>query len=142
MINTNENPLDALKTMSPYISQVHMKGVKKVKIKHGFGQIGVLEGKGDLPQMRMLFDLLLLGKSKPQVKSYALEQEVGYKSPPFRFNNEIKDPIIPNRKPSVTHLDKNKSLKKNLLLEKKNALKQIKYVRNLLKQIEKISKLS
>lgn len=141
MINANENPMDALTVMLPYISQVHMKGVKKVKIKEGFKHIGVPEGEGDLPQMRMLFTLLLLGEFEPQVKFYALEQEVGYKSPPFRFKNDNKDPIIPKREPSVTYLDKNKSMEENLLLEKKNACKQVKYVKNLLKQLETMSKI-
>ncbi|MBR9704111.1 TIM barrel protein [Candidatus Pacearchaeota archaeon] len=141
MVNANENPMDALTVMSPYISQVHMKGVKKVKIKEGFKQIGVPEGEGDLPQMRMLFTLLLLGEFEPQVKFYALEQEVGYKSPPFRFDNDNKDPIIPKREPSVTYLDKNKSTEENLLLESKNACKQVQYVKSLLKQMETMSKL-
>ncbi len=139
MINADENPMDALTVMSPYICQVHMKGIKKVKIKEGFEQIGVPEGEGDIPQMRMLFTLLLLGKSKSQVKFYALEQEVGYKSPPFRFDNE--NPIIPKREPSVTYLDKNKSVEENLLLEKQNAYKQVQYVKSLLKQMETMSKL-
>ncbi len=141
MINVGENPLDALTVMSPYISQVHMKGAKKVKIKEGFKQIGVPEGEGDLPQMRMLSTLLLLGESEPQVKSYALEQEVGHESPLFRFDNEDENPLIPNREPSVTHLDKNRSVEENLLLEKQNAYKQIQYVRSLLKQMETMSKL-
>lgn len=141
MINADENPLDALTVMSPYISQVHLKGVKKVKIKKGFGQIGVPEGEGDLPQMRLLFNLLLLGESEPQVKFYALEQEVGYKSPPFRFDNEDENPLIPNREPGVTYLDKNKSIEENLLLEKQNACKQVQYVKSLLKQMEMMSKL-
>jgi len=140
MINANENPIDALTVMSPYISQVHMKGVKKVKINGGLGQVGVPQGEGDLPQMRMLLNLLLLGESKPQVKFYALEQEVGYKSPPFRFDNEDENPLIPNREPSVTYLDKNKSVEENLLLERQNAGKQVRYVKNLLKQMEIMSK--
>jgi len=141
MINANEDPFDALKIMAPYISQVHMKGVKKIRIKGGFEQKGVPEGEGDLPQMRLLFDLLLLGKSEPQVKFYALEQEVGFKSPPFRFDSEDENPFIPNRKPSNTCFDKNKSVKENLLLEKQNACKQVQYVKSLLKQMKTRSKL-
>ncbi|MCH8067153.1 MAG: TIM barrel protein [Nanoarchaeota archaeon] len=140
MINANENPLNALTVMSPYISQVHIKSVKKIKMKKGYGKIGVPEGEGDLPQMRMLFNLLLLGKFEPQVKFYALEQEVGYESPPFRFDNENENPLIPNREPSVTYLDKNKSVEENLLLEKQNASKQVQYVEALLKQMEIMSK--
>jgi sugar phosphate isomerase/epimerase len=136
MINANEEPLDALDVMSPYIAQAHMKGIKRVRIKEGWGQVGVLQGEDDLPQTRMLFTLLLLGGSEPQVKFYALEQEVGYKSPPFRFDNEDENPLIPNRGPSVTYFDENMSVKENLLLEKENARKQIKYVNNLLKQMK------
>jgi len=141
MINAGEDPIDALKITSPHVSLVHMKGVKKVKIKKGSGQMGVLEGEDDLPQMRMLFTLLLLGNSTPQVKSYALEQEVGYKSLPYRFEGEEKDPMIPSRGPSVTRLNKNKSVKENLQLERKNAINQVRYVRNLLKQMDTMSKL-
>ena len=118
-----------------------MKGVKKIRLKKGFEQIGVPEGEDDLPQMRMLFTLLLLGKTEPQVKFYALEQEVGYESPPFRFDNEDEDPLIPNRKPSITYLNKNKSVEENLLLEKQNACKQVQYAKSLLKQMETMSKL-
>lgn len=139
MINANENPIDALKITSPYVSLVHMKGVKKIRIKEGYGQIGVLEGEDDLPQMRMLFTLLLLGESEPQVKFYVLQQEVGYKSPPYRFENEGRDPLIPSRGSSVTQLNKNKSVKENLLLEKRNAINQVRYVRNLLEQMSRMS---
>jgi len=141
MVNVDENPLDALKIMSPYISQVHLKGVKKIKLKKGYEQIGVREGEGDLPQMRMLFTLLLLGESEPQVKFYALEQEVGYTSPPYRYKNEKNTPFIPKRKSSFTNIDKSKTIKENLLLEKQNANKQVQYVRSLLKQMETMSKL-
>jgi len=63
MINANENPIDALTVMSPYILQVHMKGVKKVTINEELEQVvGVPEGEGELPQMSMLIKLLLLGE--------------------------------------------------------------------------------
>lgn len=141
MITANENPLDALRIMSPYIHQVHMKGVKKIRIKGGDEQIGVPQGEGDLPQIRMLFNLLLLGESESQVKFYGLEQEVGYHSPPFRFDDEDKDPLIPDRGPSNTSLDKKRHIKEELLLEKQNACKQIQYVRNLLEQLRTLSEL-
>ena len=69
-----------------------------------------------------------------------MEQEVRYKSLPFRFDNENENPLIPNREPSVTYLDKNKSVEENLLLEKQNASKQVQYVEALLKQMEIMSK--
>ena len=41
----------------------------------------------------------------------------------------------------VDYLDKNKSTEENLLLENKNACKQVQYVKSLLKQMETMSKL-
>jgi sugar phosphate isomerase/epimerase len=145
MINANEDPIDALMNMSPYIVHVHMKGAKIVKMKKGYKQIGTLEGgkEDDIPQMRMLFSLLLLllGKSKPQVKFYSLQQVFGYTSPSYRFDDEGEDPFIKKRGTSVTNLDKNKTLEGNLLLERKNATDQVQYVRVLLKEMETICKL-
>jgi sugar phosphate isomerase/epimerase len=141
MINANENPLDALINMSAHINSAHMKGVKKVKKGMGIEHEGVEQGKGDLPQIRILFELLLLGKTKPQVKYYALEQEVGYVSPPFRFDEEGNDPKIPHRLPSETKLDKTKSLKENLALERRNATAQVKYVKGLLNKMKTLCEL-
>jgi len=67
MINANERPLSALKTMSPYIRHAHVKDVRIIQKNSGFAQQGVPDGEGDLPQPRMLFDLLMLGDSRPQV---------------------------------------------------------------------------
>lgn len=139
MINADENPMDALRTMAPYIHQVHLKGVKKIRTGEGYEQVGVPEGEGDLPQMMLLFKLLLLGDSEPQVTLYALEQEAGYLSPASRFGDESKDPLIPSREPSNTAMDKSKSVEENLLLEKKNACKQILYVKDLLEQMKTLS---
>ena len=60
----------------------------------GFGHIGVAEEEGDLPQMKMLFDLLLLGEGNSQICSFSLEQVITYSSPPFRFEEEEDDPVI------------------------------------------------
>ena len=139
MINANEDPLDALKTMSPYIHQAHLKGIRKKRINNGYGQVGVPEAEGDLPQMKMLFQLLLLGETEPQVKAYGLEQVVGYHSPPYRSENETKDPLIPHRKPSRTNYDKKKTIDENLVTEKQNARKQVKYVRNTLEELTLLS---
>lgn len=141
MVNVNEDPLSALRVMSRHIHQVHVKSIKKVSTKKGYEHIGVPEGRGDFPQLRMFFDLLLLGDFEPQVKFYTLEQEVRYRSPFFRFNKETKNPFIPNREPSMTFLDKNKSVKENLLSEKQNTHKQIRYVKNSLEQMKTLSEL-
>ena len=135
MINANEEPLDALKIMSPYISQVHLKGVKKKKKGSGYGQVGIRSARGNFPHKDMLYNLLLLGESEPQVKCYGLLQQVGYYSPPYRFDNEGADPIIPYRETSQTYLDENNSPEEALLAERKNAYKQVKNVRRLLKEL-------
>ncbi|MCZ6678609.1 MAG: TIM barrel protein [Candidatus Poribacteria bacterium] len=134
MINANEEPLPALQDMSPYIQQVHLKGVRRVQNeeKTGYSQVGVRQGKGDLPQMKMIFDNLLLGDSKSQVIIYALEQEVGYESPPFRFNGEGPSPSIPERERSKTLFNSDYSIPENLRMEIRNARNQVQYVRNVL----------
>ena len=45
MINANEKPLEALKTMSPYITHVHIKDVRVISKKRGHAQQGVKDGK-------------------------------------------------------------------------------------------------
>jgi len=60
---------------------------------------------------------------------------VGYYSPPYRFDNEEADPLIPDREPSQTYLDGNSSLEEALLAERENAHKQVRYVRGLLKEL-------
>jgi sugar phosphate isomerase/epimerase len=134
MTNANEEPLPALQNMSPYIRQLHLKGVRRVQNeeKTGYSQVGIRQGIGDLPQMKMIFDNLLLGDSKPQVIIYGLEQEVGYESPPFRFDGEGPNPLIPERKPSKTLFNPDYSVPENLRMEIRDARNQVQYVRNIL----------
>ena len=135
MINANEKPLEALKTMSPYIWHTHIKDVRVISEKHGYGHQGVTDGRGDLPQLRMLYDLLMLGDKNPQVKIFSLEQVNGYYALPYRFKGEGKNPKIPKRKPSYTREDRKLSRDQNLLIEKENAIHQIKYIKRLLNQL-------
>lgn len=69
-----------------------------------------MQGAGDIPQTKMLLKLLSLGEPGSQVQVYSLQQVVGYSSPPFRFKDEAKDPIILRRGSSDTVLDKTKDL--------------------------------
>lgn len=136
MISAGEDPLKALKIMSPYIKQAHLKGVRRVKKGVGYERVGVLQGEGDLPQKEMIVHLLMLGDLKPQIEMFGLEQEVGYRSPPFRSDHEGDDPKIPKRKPSNTPLNKDISIEENLHLERQNAHHQVQYVKNMLGQIK------
>lgn len=139
MINANEKPLESLRKLSPYIWHVHIKDVKVIPKTSGFAQQGVADGQGDLPQMRMLYELLMLGDKKPQVKIFAFEQVNGYYAPPYRFKDEGKNPKIPNREPSNTCEGPMLSRDENLRIEKENAIHQVKYIKKLLNDLKKIS---
>ena len=136
MINSYEEPLPALKDMSQYIRQLHLKGVRRVKVeideRTGYSQVGVRQGTGDLPQMKMIFDALLLGDPEPQVIVYALEQEVGYEAPPYRFDKEDLNPQIPTREPSKTLFTKDNTVRETLRREIRDARNQVQYVRSVL----------
>jgi len=141
MVNACEEPLEALHIMSPYIRQVHLKGIRRIKEGPGFAHLGIQEGQDDLPQMKMLFDLLMLGDHEPQVKTFSLEQVVGYYAPPYRLKNEDQDPEIPEREPSETTLSRDIPLRDRLLMEKRSSCNQIRFVRDLLEQLKTISEI-
>jgi len=139
MINANEKPLTALKIMSPYIRHTHIKDVKVIPKKLGFAQEGVVDGEGDLSQLRMLYDLLMLGDKNPQVKIFALEQSNGYFAPAYRFKGEGKNPKIPKRESSHTRDNPKLSRDENLRVEEENAIHQVKYIKKLLDDLRKIA---
>ncbi len=112
MINANEHPIDALKTMAPHITQVHIKDALIVKEPGG------------------------LGDDEPQVTAYGLEEEVDYYAPAFRFEDEDDNPWIPYRQMSETPLPENHLLDARLRKEKEDAINQINHVRNVLQQIK------
>ena len=131
MINACERPLPALRALAPYIRQVHLKGVRIVPEHNGFGHRGVLQGcaEDDLPDARMLFELLMLGEPGPQVIAFALEQENHYVAPAFRQSDEAQDPFIPYRDMSETHLPLGCSLERMLTDEQRWAENQLRHVR-------------
>lgn len=136
MVNANEEPLVALQKMSPFIRHAHLKDVRKVVLDRGCGQLGVRSGEGDLPEMKIIFDLLMLGDSEPSVRSFGLQEVVGYRSSPYRFDGEDEDPVIPHREKSETILDKNYTLENNLARERKNASDQVRHIRDLLARLQ------
>jgi len=141
MINAHEKPLAALRVMSPHLSQVHLKGAKKKRVGKGYAQVGAHAGEDNLPHKNMLRNLLLLGELEPQIKCYGLVQQIGYYSPPYRFDDEEGDPLIPDREPSQTYLDGDSSMQEVLLAERENAHKQIVYVKSLLDELKKEAEL-
>ncbi|MCP4116281.1 MAG: sugar phosphate isomerase/epimerase [Desulfobacteraceae bacterium] len=141
MINANEYPLEALAAMAPHIRHAHIKGVCRIRDKKGFGHLGVLQGEDDLPQAKLLFDLLMLGGTRPQVSVFALEQVVGYRSRGIRHDKEGPDPLLPRREPSQTEPDEHLSLEENLRLERRYACEQVVYVKNLLERLKTLARI-
>ncbi|EEZ6459459.1 TPA: TIM barrel protein [Escherichia coli] len=136
MINANEHPIDALKTMAPHITQVHIKDALIVKEQGGLGHKACISGKGDMPFKALLTHLICLGDDEPQVTAYGLEEEVDYYAPAFRFEDEDDNPWIPYRQMSETPLPENHLLDARLRKEKEDAINQINHVRNVLQQIK------
>lgn len=137
MINANEHPLDALDTMAPHITQVHIKDALIVNEEGGLGHKACISGQGDMPFKALLTKLICLGDEKPQVMAYGLEEEVDYYAPAFRFENEGDNPWIPWRQMSETPLPEANALEERLIKEKEDAINQITFVRSVLQQIKK-----
>ncbi|HGU1012621.1 TPA: sugar phosphate isomerase/epimerase family protein, partial [Escherichia coli] len=134
MINANEHPIDALETMAPHITQVHIKDALIVKEQGGLGHKACISGQGDMPFKALLTHLICLGDDEPQVTAYGLEEEVDYYAPAFRFEDEDDNPWIPYRQMSETPLPENHLLDARLRKEKEDAINQINHVRNVLQQ--------
>lgn len=130
-LNAHEEPLEALRILAPYIRQVHIKGGKKVVDGRGWGQLGVAQGspEDELPGNLMLFELLMLGRSEPQVTCFALEQVVGYSAPPFRLEGAGTNPFIAFRDPSSTLRAPAVPLERALLDERRLAVQQVNWNR-------------
>jgi hypothetical protein len=143
MINACERPLPALRALAPFIRQVHLKGVRIVPEGNGFGHRGVLQGSAedDLPDARMLFELLMLGEPAPQVVAFALEQENHYVAPAFRQSDEARDPFIPYRDMSETHLPLGCPLEAMLTDEPRWAANQLRHVRGVLGEMRLLCEL-
>lgn len=144
MINACEQPLPALQALAPFIRQVHLKGVRIVPEQNGFGHYGVLHGStdDDLPGARMLFELLMLGESAPQVIAFILEQENHYIAPSFRQSDEGEDPFIPYREMSETGLPPGYTLDRMMADEQRWANNQIRHVRGLLRELRVLAELT
>ena len=135
MINSYEQPLEALATQASYITEVHVKDLHIVPDRGGWAQTGCISGSGDLPFTELMLRLLMLGADKPQVSAFALEEERDYYSPALRFPDEAEDPFIPFRTASLTSVDP-ATLPESMAREQQDALNQITTVRSVLDQIK------
>ncbi|MGC9742073.1 TIM barrel protein [Pseudomonas sp. P1B16] len=144
MINACEQPLQALRNLAPHIRQSHLKGVRIVAEQNGFGHYGVLQGSAedDLPSARMLYELLMLGDTAPQVIAFILEQENHYVAPAFRQQQEAADPFIAYREMSETPLPAGFTLARMLADEHRWANNQVAYVRGLLGEFRTLAELT
>lgn len=136
MINANEHPLNALETMSPFITQVHIKDALIINEDNGLGHQACSSGQGDMPFKDLLTRLICLGDEQPQVMAYGLEEEVDYYAPAFRFADEGDNPWIPWREMSETPLPDATLLEARLVKEKADAIRQLEFVRTTLQQIK------
>ncbi|EJN16413.1 xylose isomerase-like enzyme [Pseudomonas sp. GM78] len=144
MINACEQPLQALRNLAPHIRQAHLKGVRVVPEQNGFGHYGVLQGSAEdhLPSARLLFELLMLGDTSPQVIAFILEQENHYVAPAFRQTVEAADPFIAYREMSDTPLPAGFSLERMLADEHRWANNQVAYVRGVLAELRTLAELT
>jgi len=139
--NAGEYSPEALQIMARYIKQVHLKTMKYIVDDHpdfgtGYGQLGVLDGDDELPQAKLMLDLLMLGDGKHhQVESFVVQQEHGYFGPARRFTNEPDDPLIIRRGESTKPLEKGYSVEQNCIREIKHAHQSIRFYRGLLSQL-------
>ncbi|AEG96397.1 TPA: TIM barrel protein [Klebsiella aerogenes] len=136
MINANEQPLEALAVMSPYVTQVHIKDACIIAENGGLGHRACNSGHGDMPFKALLTELICLGQEQPQVMAYGLEEEVDYYAPPFRFATEGDNPWIPWRQLSETPLPDTTQLEARLDKEKQDAIAQLNFVRDTLHDIK------
>ena len=135
MLNAYEMPLDALRDMAPHITDVHIKDAEVIFEQGGWGQMGCRSGEGNIPQARLLLELLLLGDEEAQVVAYGLEEEVGFYAPPLRVADEPDDPEIPHREASLTEVDADADIDQILAKERQDALDQLNHITNLLAQL-------
>ena len=69
------------------------------------------------------------------MRAFALEEEVNYFAPAFRFRDEGQDPFIPDRPPSETPVPDSDDLTERLARECQDALEQIAFVRDILRRM-------
>lgn len=132
MVNAGEAPLDALEIMAPFVSEVHVKDVRIEPDRGGSAQCACRSGEGDLPMHRLLGHLLRLGDAAPQVTAFALQEEIGMRSPALRFPNDPDDPFVAMRPASFTEPPAAHRLEAGLAGERADARRQVDYVRAVL----------
>ena len=135
MVNAGEMPLQALATMAPHVTDVHIKDAHILPDRGGMAHRACATGQGDIPLAALMARLLVLGDDAPQIRAFALEEEADYYAPAFRFPGEGPDPIIPARAMSST-APGDAPLAERLKRERDDAAAQLRYVRNLLRTLQ------
>ncbi|WP_378940958.1 TIM barrel protein [Mesorhizobium sp. ANAO-SY3R2] len=134
MINAYEMPLPALARQSRYITEVHVKDCFIKPDRGGWAHLACVSGEGHLPMHAMLVELLLLGKQRPQVLAFGLEEEEGYFAPALRWPAQGPDPFIAARTPSYTEIGAT-DLASRLRQETAAAQAQVQTIRSMLRDI-------
>jgi len=140
MINVGEQPVQALHVQAPWVTEVHVKDARILPDRGGWAQLCCRSGTGDIPLARLLAELLLLGQHEPQVRAIALEEEVNYFAPAYRFPNDPKDPFIPPRTASKTAPLPSVPMPVILADEFRHAKDQVVWVRDLLSKMHFLAK--
>lgn len=135
MINAFETPEAALAVMAPHVTDVHIKDAVILPDRGGLAHRACRSGEGDIDFAGLLVTLLLLGKERPQVRAFALEEENEMFAPAYRFPDEGPDPVIPARDASTTDPTAGEALPDRLARERAEAEAQVTYVRSLLAQL-------
>jgi sugar phosphate isomerase/epimerase len=134
MVNAHELALAALAQQAPFITEVHVKDCLIQPDRGGWAHLACRSGQGHLPMQAMLIELLLLGKDKPQVLAFGLEEEEGYFAPALRWPAQGPDPFIAARTPSFTEVGSS-NLDERLKREAAAAHAQVDNVRAMLCEI-------
>lgn len=134
MVNAYEQPLAALASQAPYITEVHVKDCLIQPDRGGWKHLACASGTGHLPMRAMLVELLLLGEHSPQVLAFGLEEEEGYYAPALRWPGQEPDPFIAARSASFTEVGSS-NLGERLAQEATCASAQIRTVRSMLHDI-------
>src|SRR5699024_4412315 len=127
---------DALKTMAPHITQVHIEDDLIVKEPGGLRHKACISVQGDMPDKAKLTHLICLGDDEQHVTADGMVEEVEYYWSAFRYEDEDDNPWIPYRQMSETPLPENHLLDARLRKEKEYAINQINHVLNVLQQIK------
>ena len=132
-LNAFEEPLAALHILAPYIRQAHIKGAPQDHRRRRLGPArrSTRRTRGRVAGRTHVVRSADAGRRQAAVICFALEQEVDYYAPAFRRASDPSDPVIQYREPSDTPVDPTKSRERLLSDERRWAVQQIGWNRDL-----------